>query len=194
MALDISTEEVEDLALEVDSLLGKFEKAGLREISSLLGLDPSSYELELSKLKLMKNIRRFLEQSSEQFEVEGQYEFFRKVLNCISEVMDKMPSTPVAALTTAPAVSSLPPQVSQSEEGAEAAADPVVGTGRKEGLAELSSRSTLSRFAFDHLKREAKIQNNSNFFRNLPNPSNCFQMYPDLSECVRTCPKASKNS
>ena len=43
------------------------------------------------------------------------------------------------------------------EEGAEAAADSVLGTGRKEGLAEPSSRSIHSRFAFDHLKREVKI-------------------------------------
>ena len=146
-----SIEAVEELALKCDEELSKMTATQLGELASGLNIEQNKY-IGLSKLKILKNVRAHVEHSTDEEEPEAQLTYFTNLSEAIKMLVREVDSS--VADTTARKGEEVKP----AEEGAEAAADPVVGTGRKEGLAELSSRSTLSRFGFEHLKREAKIQ------------------------------------
>ena len=138
-----SIEAVEDLALNCEEELSKMTATQLLELASRLGIEQNKY-IGLSKLKILKNI--CVGHSTCKEETEAQLTYFTNLLVAITML------TREVHITVADITARKEKEVKPAEKSAEA--DPV-GTRKKEGLAE-PSRSILSGFSFDHLKREVK--------------------------------------
>lgn len=161
----VTIEGVEEIALKVDGMLGKLSEDNLYKLTDEINYDLSIYP-RLTKFKLLKYIRSFIDKSTEGMEEESQYELYSAIINSIHEIVDRNPSTtvtsPVTATVAGDAEQPTPPTRGPAhasnfpEEGATASFADQGNRSRRE--APIPSRSIYSGFSLDHLKREAKIQ------------------------------------